>query len=212
MKMPEAVPVSEAVLFPCSATVPASLLLPLLQLCPPRSLSASPLPPHPCCPPPLHPPAQASTLKAILGQVPWRDVVGSLLTQLWRPTWGRLPGATWSGPCSRSSGGQPRAGTLARRGRVLARAALEANLGQGPWCDVVGSLLAQLMDASPPSPPRRSGVVAEQGGDNGADPRDRVGAWPPRPRGGGGGPGADSWRRKSSSCSWRRPSSSSCSR
>ena len=53
---------------------------------------------------------------------------------------------------------------------------LEANLGQGPWRDVVGSLLAQLMDASPPSPPRRSGVVAEQGGDNGVNPRDRVSA------------------------------------
>ena len=69
---------------------------------------------------------------------------------------------------------------------------LEANLGQGPWRDVVGSLLAQLMDVSPSSPPRRSGFVAEQGGDNGVNPRDRVSAWPPRPRGGGGGRGAGS--------------------
>ena len=86
MKLPEAVPVSEALLPPCSSTAPASLLLVFLQLCLPRSLSAPPLPPHPCCPPPPHPPAQASTLEASLGQVPWRDVVGSLLTQLWRPT------------------------------------------------------------------------------------------------------------------------------
>ena len=86
MKLPEAVPVSEALLPPCSSTAPASLLLVFLQLCLPRSLSAPPLPPHPCCPPPPHPPAQASTLEVSLGQVPWCDVVGSLLTQLWRPT------------------------------------------------------------------------------------------------------------------------------
>ena len=68
---------------------------PALPLPPPLSFSSSfnyarlpaqPLQPHPCCPPPPHPPAQASTLEASLGQVPWRDVVGSLLTQLWRPT------------------------------------------------------------------------------------------------------------------------------
>ena len=41
---------------------------------------------------------------------------------------------------------------------------------------MVGSLLAQLVDVSLPSPPRRSGVVAEQGGDNGADPHERVSA------------------------------------
>ena len=93
MKLPEAVPVSEALLPPCSSTAPASLLLVFLQLCLPRSLPAPPLPPHPCCRPrahplaaPARPPAQASTLEASLGQVPWRDVVGSLLTQLWRPT------------------------------------------------------------------------------------------------------------------------------
>ena len=86
MKLPEAVPVSEALLPPCSATAPAPLLLVFLQLCLPRSLFAPLLPPHPCCPPPPHPPAQAATLEASLGQVPWRDVVGSLLTQLWRLT------------------------------------------------------------------------------------------------------------------------------
>ena len=76
-----------ALLPPCSATVPASLLLLLLQLCPPRFLSAPPLPPHPCSPPPAHaaparPLVQVSTLEASLGQGPWRDVVGSLLAQL----------------------------------------------------------------------------------------------------------------------------------
>jgi len=66
--------------------------------------------------------------------------------------------------------------SLSSEMKALVASPLEANLGQGPWCDVVGSLLAQLMDASPPSPPRRSGVVAEQGGDNGVNPRDRVSA------------------------------------
>ena len=79
-----------ALLSPCSATAPASLLLLLLQLCPPRFLPAPPLPPHPCSPPRAHPIAAPARPPARAGV---------------------------------ASGGQPGAGTLVRRGRVLARAA-----------------------------------------------------------------------------------------